>query len=326
MSDSVETVTLEVGSKPSVIAPPPAADNPVFTGAPGNFHADLAALQAELNPQIVPPTPELKVIEPGQPTAPATPVPEKFQNQDGTANVENIEKSTVNAEQAYAKYAEIERQLRQKQNEVAALQKGAPIPVVPNAQPVQDLNLSPLEIQMAQDMINEAARLGQQLPQWQAIASARVMAKGLEAKYNAESNRLEQIGQKIEDQERRRELEKIAEVDPWVISPDGFEALSKIRQSRPHVNSADQPWTAAYREHLADQVMNQRLLGKVQPNPTGLTAKAPPTPVGPAPRVSVQPTAPDINSMSQDAITELVSGMTPAQETAFWTSRGLKFR
>jgi hypothetical protein len=322
-----ETVSLDLNA-PAAPAPTTPV-NPSFTGAPGNFQADMAALANEQNPQTVPPVQDTPVIEPAQPTAAVTPVPEKFQNPDGTANVEKIEKSTLHAEEAFKKYQDIERQLRQKQNEVAALKNGSPVPVVPNAAPVnaQALNLSPLEIQMAQDYINEAAALGYQVPQAQAIAQAKVMAKGLEAKYNAEQTRLEQIGQRLEDQDKRRELESLAANDPWVISPEGVETLQKIRETRPWVNvDPNRAWTAAYDQYLADKVKSERLKGTVQPNPTGLTAKAPPTPVGPAPRVSVQATEKDWNKASQSEVMDHVKNMTPAQESAFWASRGLKFR
>ena len=326
-------VSMDKEGKAAVAVPegftPPAAAPAAFTGQPGNLMSDLAALAAEQQPAPVTP-PQEPPKEPEQPktsaTAPATPIPAKFQNPDGTVSQEKIEKSTLNAEQAYERYAEIERKLRQKQNEVSALQKGAPIPVAPNPAPVSpaQVNLSPFEIQVAQDLINEAAALGYAMPQAQAIAQARVQVRLLEAKHNAEATRIEQIGHQLEDQERRRELEAIAKHDPWVISDEGFAALSKIRESRPHVNASKTPWLASYREFLADQVMQERLSGQVQtPTPMGKTVKAPPTPVNPAPRVVVQPTAPTLQTKEQ--VDAHVASLTPEQEKAFWASRGLKF-
>lgn len=300
-----------------------------FSGKPGDFQKDLALLAGKTETTQTPAVQEQPpVVEPGQPpaTAPVTPpeVPDKFKNPDGTVNQERIEKSTVNAEEAYQKYAELERKMRQAQNNVAALQKGVLPPATPAAAPVAQY--SQFEIQVAQDLINAHAEAGLQLAPANALAQARVQVRLVEAKHNAEASRIDQIGQQLEDQDRRRELEKIAEHDPWVLSPEGIAKLSEIRENRPHVNAAPNKWTAAYREFLADQAMSQRLNGTVQtPNPKGITAKAPPTPVSPAPRVSVQPTGPKLDQMSADQITSHVKNMTPAQEKAFWASRGLKF-
>ena len=304
-----------------------------FSGKPGDFQKDLALLAGKTETTQTPAVQEQPpVVEPEQPaTAPVTPpeVPDKFKNPDGTVNQERIEKSTVNAEEAYQKYAELERKLRQAQNNVASLQKGVLPPATPAAAPVTQY--SQFEIQVAQDLINAHAEAGFQLAPAQALAQARVQVRLVEAKHNAEASRIDQIGQQLEDQDRRRELEKIAEHDPWVLSPEGIAKLSEIRENRPHVNAAPNKWTAAYREFLADQAMSQRLNGTVQtPNPKGLTAngqahKAPPTPVNPAPRVSVQPTGPNLNQMNPDQISAYAASLGTKGEAAFWKSRGLKF-
>jgi len=285
--------------------------------APGDLQADLARIAEPV-----------KAVEPEQPaTAPATPVPAKFKNPDGSVNEAAVAKSTHNAEEALARYAEIERALRQKQNEVAALKNPAAVQAPQAPQVPVNLPLSPLELSMAQDLLNEAAALGFQMPQAQAIAQARVMARGLEAKHAAELNVVQDIRQRMEIQDRRTELEKIAENDPWVLSPEGVETLSKIRESRSHVNASPTPWTAAYREHLADQVMQSRLTGQVPtPTPTAKTAKAPPTPVNAAPRVVVKPAEPDMRGWSSAQINAYVESLPPKEQDAFFTKRGLKFR
>ena len=331
MSDQAETVTLEVTPQPIPVVPntPVAEIPPAFSGLPGDFQRDLALLAAQQNPQpqfVVPETVQNPAPqEPEQPaTAPATPeIADKFKNPDGTVNEDNLKKSLFNVEEAHNKYKELEASLRRSQNNVAALQRGAPVPAVPNVAP-QAPQLSPLEISMAQDLINTAAQYGQTMPEWQAISQARVMAKGLEAKYNAEASRLEQIGHQLEDQDRRRELDGLAANDAWIVSPEGVKALSDIRINRPHVNQSPTPWTAAYREYLADQVMNQRLNGKVTPNPKGLTAQAPPTPVNPAPRVTVQPTGPDLSS--KESIDAHLATLDDKGQEAFFKARGLRFR
>lgn len=326
--ETVETVEATIVDKGGTSPVPPSA--PVvdgFSGKPSDLQKDLALLAGQTQTQEVPKA-EPVTPEPEQPaataTAPETPVPDKFKNPDGSPNTEKIEKSTLHAQAAYEKYADIERQLRQKQADVSKLQS-----VQPQAQPPQvpvNFPLTPLELGMAQDLINEAAAQGLQLDQRLAVAQAKVMARGLEAKHAAELNVTESLRQRMEDQDRQRELESIAENDAWVLSPEGIETLGKIRQSRPHVNVSKTPWMAAYREHLADQVLSQRLGGTVQtPNPKAPVAKAPPTPIGAAPRAVVQTTAPNVNSMTTEQVTAYVKTLTSEQEKAFWAGRGLKF-
>lgn len=300
-----------------------------FTGKPGNLHNDLAALAAELSPKV--PSAQAEVVPETQPDQPAmasaTVVPEKFKGPDGSLDVSKVEKSTVNAEATLAKYVELEKVLRQKQNEVNRLSQQH---ILPNVAPVvptaNQVPLTAFEIQVANDLINEAAAYGYQMPQGQAIAQARVQVKMAEARHQAEASLTESLRIKLEDQDRRTELNALAENDASVLTPEGFDALSKIRESKPWINQSQTPWTEAYNYYLADQVKKARHAGTVLPTPTGLTAKAPPTPVSPALRVSVQPTGPDLNNMSESEITAYVTKMTPDQEAKFWKSRGLSFK
>lgn len=319
--------------EPQATATSPAPAAPVvpeFTGAPGNLANDLAALQAELAPApVVPESVPVQAEVQTQPEttdkAPAT-VPEKFKAPDGSLDQAKLEKSTIHVEEALAKFAAKERELRQKQNEAHRQTQSMAPGAVPVAPAANQVPLTAFEIQVANDLINEAALAGYQMPQGQAIAQARVLVKMTEAKAAHEANLTEGLRVKLEDQDRRRELEAIAKYDDRVLSPEGFEALSRIRESKPWINQSQTPWTEAYQYFLAQQTQEARLKGTVLPTPTGLTAKAPPTPVGPAPRVSVQAVGPDINSMSEAEINAHVAKMTPAQEKAFWASRGLKFR
>lgn len=333
--DGLEIETVEVGMDasgkvsipvPQGMAPTPAPVAAVPTFEPGNFVKDLAAMQAaeaqtQPNPEPVAPQPETTKAPA---TAPATEVPDKFKNPDGTVSQEKIEKSTVNAEEAYQKYADIERKLRQKQNEVAALKQGAPVPATPASVPA-NVQLSPLEIQVAQDLINGAAELGEKMSQAQAIATARVQVRLMEAKHSAEIAMTESLRERLDSQDRKAELEKIAEQDPWVISPEGVEALGKIRESYPHVNSSTHPWTAAYDQHLANQVKQQRLSGQVPtPTPTARTARPPATPVQAAPRVVVKPAAPSMAGWSSDQISRYVDSLPKKEQDEFYAKQGIR--
>lgn len=315
--DSVETVEatlVDKGGTPPVPQTPQVNDG--FSGAPGDLQKDLALLAGTQEaPKDSPVTPEPE--QPAQEahgTAPETPVPDKFKNPDGTLNDEKLAKSKA---AALAEYHKIEAELRKAQNERAQLRNQPQPPTQPVQDPVQ---LTALERGMAEDLIREAAAFGQQMPEWQAIAQARVIARGLEAKHAAEISVTEEIKQKFEDQERERQLTSIAEHDAWVFSPEGIKTLHEIRQSYPHVNQSKEPWQAAYDQHLANEVKKQRLSGMVQtPTPKAPTAKAPAPPVGAAPRAVVQPSMPDFSGMPSDQITAYAKSLGDDKaEDAFW--------
>lgn len=327
METEVQSLTIDLGAPPAVVVAPPAAPAvPGFTGERGNFTADMAALAAELNPAPVVPAPQVEAKQPEiteSATAPAI-VPDKFKAADGTLDASKVEKSLVSAEETLAKYQAIEAKMRQQMNAVSNLQKQA---IAPNVAPVapapNQVPLTAFEIQVANDLINEAAAYGYQMPQGQAIAQARVQVKMAEARHNAEASLTETLRVKLEDQDRRSELEAIAKYDQSVLTPEGFDALAKIRESKPWINQSPKPWTEAYDYYLAEQTKKQRQTGMVLPTPTGLTAKAPPTPVGPAPRAVVQPTGPDLTT--QASIDAHVKSLSPDAEAAFWKSKGLRF-
>lgn len=342
MDIQVEDVQVEVRSGGGNVNPvntttAPVETNSKFTGSAGNAQNDLKALAEEMavherankmKTEIINATPKEVAQEAPQPeqpaTAPTIEVPEKFKDSEGNVVEERIAKSTVHAEEAYQKYLDIERKLREKQREVNAIKNGQPIQVAPAQVPATP-QLSPFEIQVAQDLINEAAALGYQMPQAQAIAQAKIQVRLLEAKHSAEQSMVENLRNRLDEADRKEELKGIKETDPWILSPEGIETLSKIRETRPHVNNSPTPWTAAYREYLADTVLQQRLAGQVSPTPTSKTVKAPPTPVNVAPKVVVKSNAPTIESMSSDQISEYVKGLSPQEEAKFWKSRGLKF-
>jgi len=328
--ETVEATIVDKGGTPPVQPQPEAQDG--FSGKPGDLQKDLALLASQQQPQQdaqtqeVQPEPAPVAQEPAQPaTATETPVPDKFKNPDGTVNLDRVAKSK---EAAIAEYQRIERELRQKQNELARVGQ-APAQQQPpqtQPQPVMPVQLTPFERQAAIDILTDAQALGIQMTEAQAILQARADIRMAEAKHRTDLSITEDIRQRLESQEREKELSAIAEVDSWVFSPEGMRTLAEIRQSRPHVNAAREPWKAAYREHLADEAMKQRVGGKVQnPNPTAPAAKAPPTPVGVAPRAVVKPNTPDMTAMTADQITEYVKTLDPKAEAAFWKARGLRF-
>ena len=314
----------------------PTEQTPGFSGAGKDIMADLALLQKEQDGTVETAAPEVQAEvappvedQPAQPdikaTATATEIPEKFRAKDGSLDEAKLGKSTVSAEEMLAKYDGIEKAMRQKKNQIDQLSRGqVPANVAPVAPTANQVPLTAFEIQVANDLITEAAAYGYQMPQGQAIAQARVQVKMAEARHQAEASLTESLRVKLEDQDRRTELNAIAQYDQSVLSPEGFEALSRIRESKPWINQSPTPWTEAYNYYLAEQTRKSRQQGTVLPTPTGQTAKAPPAPVSPAPRAVVQSKGP--NLASEADIMAHVKGLNdPKAEAAFWKSKGLKF-
>ena len=240
----------------------PAQPSPVSQPAPVPQHVESAPAQ----PQAA-----------EQPATQPVQVPQKFQNPDGTPNVEKIVKSTLSADEAIAKYRAKEKELSQIQNRV---NNPPPQPVQP--QPQQGVYLSDLERGVASDLMREAAALGSPISEGQAVAQARVMARLAEAKYTAELNATADLRTKVEDYQRTLELKEMLDKDPALLSGEMADALWKVRQDNPWLNNAPEPWKAAYHYYRgqyghATQVQT--------PTPMGPTVKAPPTPVGPVTRV-----------------------------------------
>lgn len=326
--DNAETQTIDMNQAPAagptVVPPTPVME---FTGEPGNFTNDMAALAAAENASPAVEVPSVPVVE--QPeitdaaTAPVT-VPDKFKDEAGNLDKSKVEKSLMSAEETLAKYLAKEAEMRQKMNDVSRLQQQAINPnIAPVAPTANQVPLTAFEIQVANDLINEAAAYGYQMPQGQAIAQARVQVKMAEARHNAEASLTETLRVKLEDQDRRSELELIAKHDSSVLTPEGYEALSKIRESKPWINQSPTPWVEAHKYYLAEQVLKARQTGTVLPTPKGLTAQVPPTPVGPAPRAVVKPKGPDLTSQAE--VLSHVKTLTPEAEEAFWKSKGLRF-
>lgn len=263
--------------------------------------APVAAQPAR--PQAPPAVPAPAPVQPQAAEQPPQPVevPPKFQNADGSANVEKIAKAEQNVDAMIERYKAKEREAQQLQNRV---NNPAPAqqPVLSQPQP-----LNPLEIQMAQDLINEAAAQGVQLDQRLALAQARVMARGLDAKYQAEVSATEGLRRQLEDQRRTQELKDMVGQDPSLLTGEMVDKLWNVRQENPWLNQAPEPWKAALHYYRGTQGHAQSVK---TPTPTGQTAKAPPTPVSPVARVqSTVPKRPE--EMSQDELLSQIKSIYP---------------
>lgn len=297
-----------------------------FSGKPQDFAKDMAILagQSPAAP-VAPPTPA--PAQPAQPPAAATPaaqaetqppaVPEKFQNPDGTVNQERLEKSTVNVEAALEKYRQKEIELRRTQNNVNRLQQGLPVPPAPVQPQVPTQPQQPAQGQRLADLLNAELAANPNNPGMVLEKLAYAMRE--EAR-NAALGQVADLQQEVELQKRDREVEAIGKHDSWVLTDQGFDTLTRIRAEKPWVNQHPNPWTQAYREHLADQAMKQRL-GSVVPMPTPKGATAPVAPAVPTNRAP-SPT-PNLAGLSKEQIDAHLNGKSLADQDAFFRAAGL---
>jgi len=227
-----------------------------------------------------------------------TEVPAKFKNPDGTVDEAKLGKSLSNVEDMIARCKAKEKEAQQLQNRVnnpqafvQAPQQPQPFPQPMQAQQAQAAQyqqapmLTPLEIQMAQDLIQESAQFGQPIPQAQAIALARVQARALAARYQADNDANQDLRRRVEDAERTRELQSLINSDPELMTEGMVDKLWQIRQDKPWLNQSAEPWKEAYIYYRgSNQHQSQGHAQQVQsPNPMRPTAPA--APVGPVSRV-----------------------------------------
>lgn len=230
-------------------------------------------------------------------------VPEKFQKPDGTPDAEKIEKSTQSLEQVIAKYKEKEREFSKLQNRVNN---------APQAQGEVRLPqpLSPLEVQIAQDLMTESKLLGAPMSEGHAIATARVQAKMMEAKYNADMSITEDLRRRVEDTERTNELQGMINENPELLQDSMVDQLVQIRQAFPWVNNSQTPWRSAYIVLKGTQPAQQVKIA----TPKGGTVKAPATPVSPVARVTqnANPNTQEAWGMGMDDLAALIRKQNPS--------------
>lgn len=287
---------------------------PQFSGKPQDFEKDMALLAQQQGMTVAPPeapalNPEPQTGQPDQPQAQEpqpVEVPDKFKKPDGSVDTDKLDKSTQNLAEKLAKFRQMERDFTQQSQKAK-----------PPVQPVQSVSEAISEVpktfeeQIEADLKKEGA--GKVLAKLFAAAKEAAKAEAL--------TDVNDLRQQAELDRRQREVERIAQVDPWVLSEQGMNTLFKIRQDKPWLNGAPSPMEAAYREYVADQALTQRRGSQVSmPNPRGVTA--PVVPATPVNRAPSQP-APKVDSMSKDQIDAHLSGKSQAEVAAFFKSFGL---
>lgn len=311
--ESVGTTTVNVAQNP-VIAEP--------TYQPGNFQADIAAIaakeaakEAAKTAPIVPaPQAEVPKVQPETTaTAPviAPEVPEKFKAEDGSLDTVKLEKSTADGKAALDKYLAMEKELRRTMNNVSGLKNQAP-------QIMAQTEAAPANSTFAAQLEADMAKYGAGAVLERLFEASKEAAKA-EAKRDVLSDLQTDREERLE-RKSREELSEIAKHDQGVLTPEGLEALARIRAERPWIEKAANPTSEAYKVYLADQVMKARQQGTVLPTPTGLATQPKAVPVGPAPRAVVKATEPVLETMEQ--IEAHLKGMDTAQKAAFYASKG----
>ena len=270
----------------------------VTLDASGNVAKDATRAQ---QPQVTP-TP---VPAPAAPVNPApVEVPPKFQNADGTPNAEKIEKSTKSVEEMLAYYKAKEREAQQVQNRVnnpvAAPQA---VPVAPQA---QGLQLSQFERQAAIDILNDAAALGIQMSEQQAILQARADIRMSEAKYAAERSLTEDLRREVAENRMTAELKDLMAADDGLLTPAVADRVLAIKQEM-----GLKTYREAYIQHLGQQAIAQRTGQVKTPIPTGSAVKAPPTPVGPVSRVIPTVNTANPHSMTNEQLEAEIRNLYP---------------
>lgn len=316
-----------------------------FSGKWEDMAKDMASIAQEMSPQEQPAQPDNGQPNPAvvtnpevkspaavvpqaqtannQPPAPqAEDVPEKFRDANGKLDQEKLIKS----------YFEAEKALKRAQNAAqtpAAPQVAQPVQSQPQSQPVATpQGLTPFEARVAQDLLNEAAALGYQMPQAQAIAQARIQIRLLDAKHQADTAatfaEVAQFRETLAQQAQRTELESLAKNPDtnWVLTPKGQSDLMKVREENPWINASPTPWASAAYHLLGQRRISEKSSGGLvnMPNPTGAQNAAPPLPVTPTP-----PASNPIQLNTPQQIEAHVKTLTPQQEAEFWRKAGMKW-
>ena len=205
-------------NQPPVVIPEQAAVTPAEIPVATTAQVQEAPKPVNQETQQNKPVPGVKTVE----------VPEKFRGPDGKLDQGKLLKS----------YGEAEKALHRAQNALQAPQVTQPASTV--GQPVQTSpaqagNLTPFEVQVAQDIFS-----GGGFTEQQAISMARVQVRLAEARLQAENaatfSKVAQFEQTLQDQARAKELESLAQ-DPktnWVLTPEGQAEMVKVRQENPY--------------------------------------------------------------------------------------------
>lgn len=270
-----------------------------------DFAADIAKLAAEqgvtVSPKVEPPTqPEQPVTQ-----APVTPpveatkveVPVKFQTPDGGVDTEKLAKSTMNVEEALAKYLEKERELARKRNEVKA-QENAYInpPTPPNTPtPVIPVNTN-FAAQLEADIAKEGA----------GVVLAKLFTAAQESVEERVQKEISSLKNVNAENTIKQQIQAIGKSDPWVYTTEGISTLNQVLIEQPYLQTADDPYKAAYLFYNGQKSVASKSSPQVL-TPTPIARPSAPVPTG-------QAASQANNGMTPEA---MFDKLTPGQKVEF---------
>lgn len=272
----VETVTQPPpeGANPNGVTDvskfvPSAAAVAAFKGGPlsPEKQAEMNALEKAINDQLqgrvpvgtpLPPQAVSTPIQPGSsqvaqpplpqpvpltvpPVTPQPPVPQKFQNQDGSLNSDRLQQSLVSLQQ----YLDAEKELtRIRQQDPAGSQQPS-VPQNPQQQPFvynqpgqPQYAAQPMYSQVPPQQVFEE-RLTRELQ----VAPVQTLINLHQAAIQtAEAN----MFQHVQSLQRQVELMQIAQQDPRVFTAQGLAELKQVRVDNPWLDYSPTPWFHAY--------------------------------------------------------------------------------
>ena len=202
----------------------------------------VVAPEAVIPPLTTPVQPETATVTPvNEATKPEVVVPDKFKNPDGSVNVDNLNKSTQNVDEAIATYLAKEKELKRKMNEVKAQENAYINPPAAIAAPAP-ANI-PINPTFAAQLEADVARDGF------GVVAAKLFTAAQQSAVEQIKGELDTLKGVNADNTTKQQIESIGKSDPWVYTPEGMATLTKILDEQPYLWNASDPYKAAYLQY-----------------------------------------------------------------------------
>jgi hypothetical protein len=193
---------------------------------------------------------------------PITPVPQKFLKTDGTVDVDKIQASTRQLDEAIQNkqalvqksvddYLEMEKKFRNLPNPEKLAAQVPQITQAPTA-PIPQGQLTPQQQEEIVRRDYAADPLG---------TTTRLLDLMLTAKFQP-------IEERNQIEARRQNIQKIAEKDPRILQSDYFDAVNAKLQADPDLWKLKNPHKAAWLEVKEEMRLGEPVLGQVQAQPS----------------------------------------------------------
>ena len=290
---------------------------------PLDFAKDMERLTVANAPKVETPVVEAVITPPTQPEQPLqasvtppveatkveTVVPDKFKNQDGSVNVDNLNKSTLNVEEAIANYLAKEKELKRKMNEVKA-QENAYINPPANIAPVNSIPVnSNFAAQLEADIAKDGA----------GIVLAKLFTAAQESVEERVAKEISLLKNVNAENTTKSQIQSIGKSDPWVYTPEGIDTLNRVLSEQPYLMSAEDPYKAAYMFYNGQKSVASKSNSQVL-TPTPQARASAPVPTAQAANMT---SVPVIKLDTKQDIDNHLKTLTPEQKSAFFVKAGL---